>query len=61
MSCNRNKRDTTCIEDRFTTWDARDGLIERKLDVERVALARALRSHLESRVLVHDGRTVVFD
>ena len=31
------------------------------VDVERVALARALRNHLESRVLVHEGRTVVFD
>lgn len=29
-------------------------------DVERVTLARALRSHLNDRVLVHDGRTIVF-
>ncbi|MGI8714909.1 MAG: formyltetrahydrofolate deformylase [Solirubrobacteraceae bacterium] len=29
-------------------------------DVERVTLARALRSHLDDRVLVHDGRTIVF-
>jgi formyltetrahydrofolate deformylase len=29
-------------------------------DVERVVLARALRSHLDDRVLVHDGRTIVF-
>jgi formyltetrahydrofolate deformylase len=30
-------------------------------DLERVALARALRAHLQSRVLVHQNRTVVFD
>ena len=29
-------------------------------DVERVVLARALRSHLDDRVLVNDGRTIVF-
>jgi formyltetrahydrofolate deformylase len=29
-------------------------------DIERVVLARAVRSHLEDRVLVHEGKTVVF-
>jgi formyltetrahydrofolate deformylase len=29
-------------------------------DIERVVLARAVKWHLEDRVLVHDGRTVVF-
>jgi formyltetrahydrofolate deformylase len=29
-------------------------------DLERVVLARALRSHLDDRVLVHEGRTIVF-
>ncbi len=29
-------------------------------DVERTVLSRAVRMHLEDRVLVHDGRTVVF-
>ncbi|MGB0092903.1 MAG: formyltetrahydrofolate deformylase [Solirubrobacteraceae bacterium] len=29
-------------------------------DVERVVLARALRSHLDDRVLVNEGRTIVF-
>jgi formyltetrahydrofolate deformylase len=36
-------------------------MVRKGKDVERVALARALRNHLESRVLVHEGRTVVFD
>ena len=30
-------------------------------DVEKMALARGLRYHLEDRVLVHDNKTVVFD
>jgi formyltetrahydrofolate deformylase len=29
-------------------------------DVERLVLARAVRSELDDRVLVHDGRTIVF-
>jgi formyltetrahydrofolate deformylase len=29
-------------------------------DLERVVLARAVRSHLDDRVLVHEGRTIVF-
>ncbi len=29
-------------------------------DIERTVLARAVKMHLEDRVLVHDGRTVVF-
>jgi formyltetrahydrofolate deformylase len=29
-------------------------------DLERVVLARALHSHLDDRVLVHEGRTIVF-
>jgi formyltetrahydrofolate deformylase len=29
-------------------------------DLERVVLARAVRSHLDDRVLVHQGRTIVF-
>jgi len=29
-------------------------------DVERIVLARALRSHLDDRVLVNEGRTIVF-
>ena len=35
-------------------------LTERGRDIERRVLARAVRAHLEDRVLVVDGRTVVF-
>jgi len=37
-----------------------EDLIRVGRDVERVTLSRALRSHLDDRVLVHDGRTIVF-
>jgi formyltetrahydrofolate deformylase len=36
-----------------------DDLVRVGRDVERVTLARALRWHLDDRVLVHDGRTIV--
>ena len=29
-------------------------------DLERMVLARAVRSELDDRVLVHEGRTIVF-
>ncbi|WP_040838900.1 formyltetrahydrofolate deformylase [Nocardia brevicatena] len=35
-------------------------MVRRGRDIERVVLARGLRWHLESRVLVHGNRTVVF-
>ena len=30
-------------------------------DVEKMALARGLRYHLEDRVIIHDNKTVIFD
>jgi len=37
-----------------------DDLVRLGRDLERVVLARALRSHLDDRVIAHDGRTIVF-
>ena len=37
-----------------------EDLVRLGRDVERVVLSRALRSHLDDRVLVHEGRTIVF-
>jgi formyltetrahydrofolate deformylase len=37
-----------------------DDLIRVGRDLERLVLARAVRSHLDDRVLVHEGRTIVF-
>lgn len=36
-------------------------LIRKGKDLERMVLARAVRSHLQNRVLVYDNRTVVFE
>jgi formyltetrahydrofolate deformylase len=35
-------------------------MVRRGRDIERLVLARGLRSHLEDRVLVHGNKTVVF-
>jgi len=36
-------------------------LVRKGKDLERVVLARAVRSHLQNRVLIYDNRTVVFE
>jgi formyltetrahydrofolate deformylase len=40
--------------------DQVEDLVRKGRDVERAALAAAVRAHLEDRILVHGGRTVVF-
>jgi formyltetrahydrofolate deformylase len=45
---------------RITHRDTVDDLIRKGRDLERVVLARALRAHLEHRVLVYGRKTVVF-
>lgn len=40
--------------------DTPEDMIRRGRDVEKLVLARGLRAHLEDRVAVHAGRTVVF-
>ena len=37
-----------------------DDLVRLGRDLERMVLARALRYHLDDRVIAHDGRTIVF-
>lgn len=41
--------------------DSVDDLVRKGRDLERTVLARAVRWHLEDRVLVYDNKTVVFD
>jgi formyltetrahydrofolate deformylase len=41
--------------------DSVDDLIRKGRDLERVVLARAVRLHLENRVLVYGNKTVIFD
>jgi formyltetrahydrofolate hydrolase len=45
---------------RVTHDDTVEALIQVGRDIERTVLARAVRWHLEDRVLVHENRIVVF-
>lgn len=46
--------------ERISHRDTPEDLIRKGRDIERRVLARAVRSHLEDRVLLHGARTVVF-
>jgi formyltetrahydrofolate deformylase len=46
---------------RISHRDEVDDLVRKGKDLERVLLARAVRSHLQNRVLVYGNRTVVFE
>jgi len=51
------------IDQEVTRCSHKDGiedLIRKGRDMERITLARAVRAHLEDRVIVYDGRAVVF-
>ena len=46
---------------RISHRDGIDDLIQKGRDLEKVVLSRAVRWHLDNRVLVYDRKTVVFD
>ncbi len=46
---------------RISHRDSLQDLIRKGRDLERLVLARAVRLHLEDRVLVHGRKTIVFD
>jgi formyltetrahydrofolate deformylase len=46
---------------RISHKDSLEDLIRKGRDLERLVLARALRLHLQDRILVHGNKTVVFD
>jgi formyltetrahydrofolate deformylase len=46
---------------RVSHRDSVDDLVRKGRDLEKLVLARAVRLHLEDRVLVHGSKTVVFD
>lgn len=46
---------------RISHRDGLDDLIEKGRDLEKVVLSRAVRWHIDHRVLVYDRKTVVFD
>ena len=41
--------------------DSVEDLVRKGRDLEKVVLARAVRAHLEDRILVYDNKTIVFD
>ena len=41
--------------------DTVEDLVRKGRDLEKTVLARAVRAHLDDRVLVYSGKTVVFD
>ena len=41
--------------------DSIDDLVRKGRDLEKVVLARAVRLHLQDRILVYGNKTVVFD
>ena len=45
---------------RATHRDSIDDLVRKGRDLERTVLARAVRWHLEDRILVYQNKTVVF-
>jgi formyltetrahydrofolate deformylase len=46
---------------RVTHRDTVEGLIRKGRDLEKVVLGRAVRLHLDDRVLVHGNKTVIFE
>ena len=45
---------------RVSHRDTVEGMLRRGRDLEKIVLARAVRWHLENRVLVYQNKTVVF-
>jgi formyltetrahydrofolate deformylase len=41
--------------------DSVDDLVRKGRDLEKLVLAHAVRCHLEDRILVYAGKTVIFD
>ena len=46
---------------RISHRDGLDDLLEKGRDLEKVVLSRAVRWHIDHRILVYDRKTVVFD
>lgn len=46
---------------RITHRDQLEDLVEKGRDLEKVVLSRAVRWHIESRILLYDNKTIIFD
>jgi len=47
--------------DRISHRDQVDDLVQKGRDLERVVLSRAVRWHIENRILLYSNKTVIFD
>ena len=47
--------------DRISHRDQVEDLIQKGRDLERIVLSKAVRWHIESRILVYSNKTVIFD
>jgi formyltetrahydrofolate deformylase len=45
---------------RISHREALDELVEKGRDLEKLVLSRAVRWHIENRILLHGNRTVIF-
>ncbi|MGC1107020.1 MAG: formyltetrahydrofolate deformylase [Candidatus Acidiferrales bacterium] len=46
---------------RISHRDALEGLVEKGRDLEKVVLSRAVRWHIENRILLHGNKTIIFE
>jgi len=46
---------------RITHRDTLEDLVKKGRDLERVVLSRAVRWHIENRILLYDKKTVIFE
>jgi formyltetrahydrofolate deformylase len=46
---------------RITHRDALEDLVEKGRDLEKVVLSRAVRWHIENRILLYANKTVIFE
>ena len=46
---------------RISHSDTVKDMVREGKDLERVVLARAVRWHLDNRIIIHDNKTIVFD
>jgi len=46
---------------RVSHRDSVEDLIRKGRDIEKLVLARAIKLHLENRILVYENKTIIFD
>jgi formyltetrahydrofolate deformylase len=47
--------------DRISHRDQVEDLIQKGRDLERIVLSKAVRWHIENRILIYSNKTVIFD